>query len=97
MSQLHYQRQTSNVASGTGLQGYCRATYAQLVAAFGEPEIMSDYDKVTHQWVLNIEGVIATIYDYKEDLKTGNAEDWHIGGKQKIAERLVNQALAENI
>ena len=25
MSQLHYQRQTSNVASGTGLQGYCRA------------------------------------------------------------------------
>jgi hypothetical protein len=95
MSQLHYQRQTSNVINGTSKQGEVKATYAELVSVFGQPEVMEDYDKITHLWVVNIEGVIVTIYDYKEDLKTGKAEDWHIGGNQKIAERLVNQIVAE--
>lgn len=94
-NQLNWQRQTSNVTNGTGLQGYVRATYDELVSIFGKPEYMGDYDKITHQWVLNIEGVIATIYDYKENLNTGITEAWHIGGKQKIAERLVNQIVAE--
>lgn len=94
---LHYQRQTSNVASGTSKQGTVKATFDELVSVFGEPEIMPYEYKLNHLWVVNIEGVIATIYDYKEDLKTGKAEDWHIGSKQKVAERLVNQVLAENI
>lgn len=97
MSQLQYQRQTSNVINGTSKQGEVKATYAELVSVFGQPEIMEDYDKITHLWVVNIEGVIATVYDYKENLKTGKSEDWHIGSKQKVAERLVNQVLAENI
>ena len=97
MSQLHYQRQTSNVASGTSKQGTVKATFDELVSVFGEPEIMPYEYKLNHLWVVNIEGVIATIYDYKEDLKTGKDEDWHIGSKQKVAERLVNQVLAENI
>lgn len=93
-----YSRQTSNVINGTSLQGYVQATYQELVDAFGDPEIRLDGDtgyKVKHLWVINIEGVICSIYDYKEDLNTGKPENWHIGGKQKIAERLINQIIEE--
>lgn len=96
MSQLQYQRQTSNVINGTSLQGYTCATYSQLVSAFGKPELSSAEDgKVNHLWVVNIEGVIATIYDYKEDLNTGKTEDWHVGGFVAGASDLVNQILEE--
>ncbi len=94
MKELQYQRQTSNVTNGFSLQGYVKTTFGQLVKAFGQPEI-NPSDKVIHQWVLNIEGVICTVYDYKEHLNTGKAEDWHIGGKQKIAVKLIEQILAE--
>lgn len=96
MRELDYHRQTPNIITGTGLQGYINATFEQLTKVFGEPNIMKDYDKVTHLWVLNIEGVIATIYDYKQNLNTGKAENWHIGGKQKIAVKLIEQILADN-
>jgi hypothetical protein len=90
---MNYQRQTSNVANGTGFQGYATATLQQLKDAFGDPEIMKDYDKVTHLWVVNIEGVLCTIYDYKENLDTGKTEDWHVGGKVAAASLLVNAVL----
>lgn len=92
---MNYQRQTSNVANGTGFQGYVSATLQQLKDAFGEPEIMKDYDKVTHLWVVMIEGVLCTIYDYKENLDTGKVEDWHVGGKVAAASLLVNAVLKD--
>lgn len=96
-NQLIYSRQTPNVIAGTSLQGYTTpVTYAELVSTFGQPNIMDDFDKVTHLWVLNIEGVTATIYDYKDNLKSDKPAEWHIGGKQKVAERLVNQIIKEN-
>lgn len=94
MTNLHYQRQTTNVLNGTSLQGYVKATFAELVSAFGQPEI-NPSDKVIHQWALNIEGVICSIYDYKDHLNTGKPEEWHVGSKQKVAVRLIEQILAE--
>jgi hypothetical protein len=94
MKELQYQRQTSNVTNGFKPIGYVKTTFGQLVKAFGQPEILSD-NKVTHRWVVNIEGVICTIYDYKDALDPFKPEDWHIGGKQKIAVKLIEQILAE--
>lgn len=94
MNALHYQRQTSNVANGTGFQGYAYATMQQLKDAFGDPELNTSADgKVTHLWVINIEGVLCTVYDYKEDLDTGKVEAWHVGGKVAAASILVNEVL----
>lgn len=82
---------TINV-NGTSFQGYAYATMQQLKDLFGEPELNTSADgKTAHLWVVNIEGVIATIYDYKENLDTGKTEAWHIGGYVAAASTLVNQ------
>lgn len=93
---MNYQRQTSNVISGSSLQGYVDASYEELVSAFGDPEIMAYEYKINHLWVISFEGTIATIYDYKEDLETGSTERWHIGGYVAGVSDLVRQALDEN-
>ncbi len=69
-------------ANGTSLRGYIDISYDDLVEKFGEPVVTpaADYDKVNHEWVLVIGARVVTIYDYKEDLATGNVERWHIGG-----------------
>lgn len=93
MSDIIYSRQTPNVIAGTGLQGYVKASYTELTNLFGEPHPATEDGKVTHLWVVSAEGVIFTIYDYKEDLNTGKREDWHIGSKQKVAVRLAQQII----
>ena len=96
MSDIIYSRQTSNVTAGTSLQGYIKATYCELTKAFGQPETFEQDDndgKIKHLWVVNAEGVIFTIYDYKADLNTGLREEWHIGSKQYAAVRLAEQIL----
>jgi len=91
---MNYQRQTSNVINGSSFQGYAYATKQQLIDVFGAPELYSSPEsKTTHQWVINIEGVLCTIYDYKENLDTGKIEAWHIGGFVAAASTLVNLAL----
>ena len=58
--------------SGTSLQGYIVATYSQLLEALGEPTYNepSGDNKVQVQWVVEFEGNIFTIYDWK----TGSRE-----------------------
>lgn len=70
--------------NGTSLQGYIRATYAELVERFGQPE--GGGDKTTVEWMLKFEdGTVATIYDWKEYETPTYEYDWHIGGKSKAA------------
>lgn len=76
--------------NGTSLQGYVIATYAELKTLFGEPDRPSDDGKVENGWMLNIDGVICTIYDYKENLRTRNPERWHVGGKTPLSVELVD-------
>jgi hypothetical protein len=77
-------------ANGTSLQGYVIATYAELKALFGAPSGPSGDGKVQHGWYLDIDGVICTIYDYKENLATRNPERWHVGGKSPLSVELVD-------
>ncbi len=69
-------------ADGTSLCGSIDCSYDEVVAVFGVPDFYgSDDDKVKVEWINRFEdGTIATIYDYKSDLRPEANQDWHIGG-----------------
>ncbi len=75
----------------TGLVGYVMTDYKTLVSKLGEPHYTGDGEKVTCEWQIVIDGVVATIYDWKEHDTPKGMYDWHIGGKSKLAELLVNR------
>lgn len=80
--------------SGTSLQGYVSTTYDTLKDAFG----MHHYDggdKTNVTWVLLIDGVLATIYDWKEDRVPHEEYQWHIGGHSTEAVELVQSVVDE--
>ena len=79
---------------GTSLKGHITATFDELVATFGYPNISNDKtpqaDKVWWEWCIDFydeeedEYHISTIYDWKEmgpsSSQTGEYR-WHVGGK----------------
>jgi len=84
--------------NGTSLIGYVDASYADLVAALGEPVSSCSVDyKVTTEWLLEDEnGDPVTLYDYKqtslydprlpsvEEFRTKPRHRWHIGGNDSL-------------
>lgn len=84
------------------LQGELRVGYRGLSKVFGEP-MQFDGDKVDWEWVIERDGVVATIYNWKngpnygyqmatpEDIKT-----WNIGGYSSKAVELVKSILLIN-
>ena len=77
----------------TCLQGYVDVGYDRLVAVFGQPNL-GEFDKVTCEWAVTINGVVATIYNWKTSLDPRLETDWHVGGHTDEALRLVKAALA---
>jgi hypothetical protein len=86
---------------GGSLAGYLETfTYAELVAALGEPNGQTDGYKVAAEWAVEVNGVRAHIYDYKvgksyngdEGLAVEDITTWHVG-----AERGWNPALAAEL
>jgi hypothetical protein len=78
---------------GTSCQGYVLngARYRDLIRVFGKPQKPDSLDgKVKVIWVGTIDGFIFTIYDYKSKIVPKNNTDWHIGGKVRLVEELVN-------
>ncbi len=70
---------TSNI-NGTGLIGYVKTTYANLVEQLGEPD--RSWEKSTAHWTIEAsDGTVATIYDWKNDFTPEYEYDWHIGGQ----------------
>lgn len=81
---------TSDI-NGTCLKGYIRITYKELVDVLGKPH-WNDGDKTTAEWAFRtVEGVVVTIYDYKEDFTPKGLYDWHIGGHGELALVVVQQ------
>jgi hypothetical protein len=87
---------------GTSLQGYVVTTYAKLVEAFGEPSHDGDGYKVDAEWVLsNEDDQVVTIYNWKNGPNYCGADgwpvaeitEWHIGGRNKTAVDLVEEAM----
>ena len=82
-------------ADGTHNQGSVCAYYDELVTAFGEPLGPSGDGKVQAEWVVKFDnGILATIYDYKQyDTDARDVVNWSIGGHSWQAEYYVKEAL----
>jgi|TARA_A100001201_G_scaffold2068_2_gene5148 hypothetical protein len=92
---------TTNVG-GTFLQGYIKATYEQLLKAFGEPhDPDGDNYKTDVEWAFKFaDGTVATIYNWKnghnylgeaEGLELNDITEWHVGGfNQKAVARVID-------
>jgi len=86
--------------------GYIKATYNQLVKAFGKPVYTdSTDDKVTCEWELKIEDengnqVGFTVYDWKEYVSPLRNKDryyeFHIGTQTPAGTKLVIKVLKDN-
>jgi hypothetical protein len=90
-------------AGGTHLQGEVDASYAELVALFGEPGEGDGY-KVDAHWALRFDDLrrtVATVYNYKdgrnyledEGKPVEEIREWHVGGFTPAAAQLVREAL----
>jgi len=87
--------------SGTHLQGYIQANYADLVSTFGAPTNSDGY-KVDAEWQVCFEdGTRATIYNWKNGknycgengLELHEIQDWNVGGFDKFAVERVLRVL----
>lgn len=85
--------------NGTSLKGYIDFDYYDLVEIFGKEHSDGDGYKVDAKWGLQFSnGVVATIYNYKDGKNYCGAEgldkeditEWHIGGKSALAEQTIN-------
>ena len=87
--------------NGSSLLDYIDTTYDVLVDLFGEPDDSDGY-KVDWEWQVEFDcGTIATIYNWKNGpnycgeagVGCHQVKQWHVGGFQHRAVRLVEQAI----
>ena len=92
---------TENVY-GTSLQGYIKASYEQLLKAFGPPNPnLCDNYKTDVEWAFEFaDGTIATLYNWKngknyngdDGLELNHIYEWNVGGKsEKAVSRLLEK------
>lgn len=77
----------SKITNGCSRIGTLKATYADLVEAFGEPNLNheSGDGKVKTIWVFSTPRGPVTIYDYKPTQAPENVTEWSVGGKKAEA------------
>ncbi len=99
---------TDGIVNGSHLLGYIRASYDDLVEMFGEPNgVMCD--KVWNSWDIEFEIytktgevediVYCNLYDWKEadaEVSKRDEYDWHIGGVDKKAGKLIYDLLRKS-
>ncbi len=90
---------------GTSLQGHINATYDQLVAVFGQPDVFTlenSDGKIDVEWAIAFDnGTVATIYNWKngknycgaDGLNVADITRWNVGGNRYNAATLVDAAL----
>jgi hypothetical protein len=87
---------TINV-TGSSLSGYVEATYHELEQVFGAPTYADENpdDKVQTEWCLRLNGVIATIYNWKTAQTPRGLYRWHVGGFGRGEVEMVQQLVAD--
>ena len=76
------------LANHTSQQGYIYTDFEELVAVFGPP-LMGDGTKTLVEWVLMIDNVVITIYNWKTQHVPDDPYNWHVGGHSlKALEKL---------
>ena len=81
----------------TCLQGEIHIGFYDLVDIFGDPEDVSSTGKSDVQWSIEIDGVVATIYNWKngpaytgdDSIEVERIHDWNIGGHTQSTVSLV--------
>ena len=80
------QEEVGNKTNGSSLKGNISITYTQLVSILGEPTYSTESgdSKVQKEWVVEFDGDVFTIYDWKtfdEDYTMNELDEFHVGGK----------------
>jgi len=81
-----------NEFAGGSLNAEMDIAYEDLVNLLGEPNAETDGYKVDAEWMVEFDGELFSIYNYKtgknyngsEGLDVEDIRDWHIGGKNKV-------------
>tara|TARA_R110000787_G_scaffold280990_1_gene392068 strand:+ start:532 stop:921 length:390 start_codon:yes stop_codon:yes gene_type:complete len=90
--------------NGTCLQDYIDTSYDVLVNLFGEPNESDGY-KVDWEWQVQFKcGTVASIYNWKNGpnycgeagVGCHQVKQWHVGGFEQRAVRLVEQAIEQH-
>lgn len=81
----------------SSLSGYVTATLEELIQVFGLPTyVLEDpREKVQTEWTLEIDGVVATIYNWKTGSTPAGQYRWHIGGFGRGEVDLVQRAVLQ--
>ena len=85
----------TTATTGSSLSGYVEATLYELTQVFGAPTYRNEDldEKVQTEWVLRINGVIATVYNWKTGSTPAGQYRWHVGGFGKGEVELVQEAV----
>ena len=89
----------------TCLQGEIHLSFQDLVDIFGQPEDISSTGKSDVQWAIEIDGVVATIYNWKngpaytgdDSIEVERIRDWNIGGHSQSAVMIVLNAVKKYV
>lgn len=87
--------------NGTHYVGEFKMPYAKLVEVIGEPNGMDDGYKTDVEWAFERDGVVATIYNWKDGpnyIGRGTIKDldeWHVGGHDGRAMDVVSALLMQ--
>ena len=81
--------------NGTYLQGHITCSYNTLCEVFGDPTSGDGY-KTRAEWEgKTSDGTVFTIYDWKESQPIDDVTQWHIGGRDDNAVRVVSEIVNE--
>ena len=84
-----FDEMTAPSVNGTSLVGHLEGfTFDNLVNVLGQPTFdePSGDDKVQVEWVVEYDGEVYTVYDWKtynREFTLNNLTEWNVGGKSK--------------
>jgi hypothetical protein len=94
MTKTTFTRKNVDV-NGTYLQGHITCSYNTLCEVFGDPTGGDGY-KTRAEWEgKTSDGTVFTIYDWKESQPIDDVTQWHIGGRDDDAVRVVSEIVNE--
>ena len=95
MMEYKTHNQTTIPSIGTSYQGEINIKHTTLKKLFGEP-LLGDGYKVQEEWgIVFNDGLVATIYDWKEDCLPEHVTCWHIGGRDFEAVARIDEIIKE--
>ncbi len=98
---MDYMKAEIERCNGTHYVGEFEMSYAKLVEAIGEPNLIGDGYKTDVEWGFERDGVVATIYNWKDGPNyTGRGtieglNEWHVGGHDGRAMDVVSALLMQ--